>query len=279
MSLKRIAVHLDQGKDCMRRMAVAMQLAKVHDAHVTGIYASYPDPQYFYDDSVLTEGAIEVFRTTQTKARIKVEKSFKHLGQTHAVSVSTRHGTGDTADVVATHARSNDLLILGQQNDADTASISGGRFIEQLLLTAGRPILVIPSAGTFPAIGERVLCCWNHSREASRALADAAPFLDKANHLTVLTMNTKPADGQMENMLMDDLAAYCFAHDYPIVEEITRDTQGSTAGEMILAVASDCDSDLIVMGAYGHSRIRQWIMGGATAYLLREMTLPVLFSH
>jgi nucleotide-binding universal stress UspA family protein len=279
MTIRRIAVHLDQGTDCVRRITLAMKLAKLNQAHVTGIYASYPDLTYGRDGSILTAAVLDVFRTKQREAKDRVEMKFIQMGLAESVAVSVREGTGEAADIVATHARNSDFLIIGQENDDDTASVSKSDFIDQVLLTAGRPVVVVPSSGTFSTLGERILCCWNNGREAARALADAAPFLDTAKHLSVLTIDPHGEDNRADKILMEDFASYCTAHNYPVFEALKRNTRDMTAGETILSVAADYDADLIVMGAYGHTRVREWVMGGATASLLRSMTLPVLFSH
>lgn len=175
--------------------------------------------------------------------------------------------------------RTSDLLVVSQQNREDVEAVHENEFVEQTLLTAGRPVLVVPSSGDFPVVGERVLYCWDGSREAARALADAAPLLRLASHLVVLTMDEGAATRDDEPVPFEDLATYCIAQGMPAPDHVRRDIKGVGVGSTILNAAADYSADLIVMGAYGHSKFREWAMGGATASILRSMTVPIMFSH
>jgi len=140
-------------------------------------------------------------------------------------------------------------------------------------------VLVVPSSGDFPVIGDRVLVCWDGSREAARALADAAPLLRSASHLVVLTMDEGAATRKGEAAPFEDLATYCIAQGMPAPDHVRRDIKGVGVGSTILNAAADYSADLIVMGAYGHSKFREWAMGGVTASILKSMTVPIMFSH
>lgn len=276
---RRISVHLDHGFDCPRRTRVALALAKRHQAELVGIYASSAPPQYYYGESVLLSRTLNVIRDLQAQNRSAVQNAFLEAAAAVDVPASVRAAEGSPSACVALFGRTSDLLIVSQENREDVEAAHEVEFVEQALLTAGRPVLVVPSSGDFPAIGERVLYCWDGSREAARALADAAPLLRMASHLVVLTMDEGAASRKEASVPFEDLATYCIAQGMPAPDHVRRDIKGVGVGSTILNAAADHSADLVVMGAYGHSKLREWAMGGATASILKTMTVPIMFSH
>jgi nucleotide-binding universal stress UspA family protein len=275
---RRISVHLDHGFDCKRRIEAALALAKRHKAELVGIYANAAPPQYYYGESVLMSRSLGIIKELQAQSRDAVETAFLEAAAEADVPAFMRAGTSSPSETVALLGRTTDLIVVSQENREDVEAAHEIEFVEQTLLTAGRPVLAIPSSGEFPVIGDRVLCCWDGSREAARALADAAPILRLASHMTVLSMNEGAASPKHE-ALFEDLATYCVAQGMPAPEHVRRDIKGVGVGSTILNAAADHSADLIVMGAYGHSKLRQWALGGATASILKSMTVPVMFSH
>lgn len=277
---RRISVHLDHGFDCARRTQVALTLARRHQAELVGIYATSAPPQYYYGESVLLSRTLSVIRDLQTQNRDAVQKTFLETAAALDVPAAVRSvDNGSPSACVALLGRTSDLIVLSQENPDDIEAAHEIEFVEQTLLTAGRPVLVVPSSGDFPVIGERVLYCWDGSREAARALADAAPLLRAASHLVVLTMDEGAASRKGAAVPFDDLASYCVAQGMPAPEHVCRDIKGVGVGSTILNAAADYSADLVVMGAYGHSKLREWAMGGATASILKSMTVPIMFSH
>ena len=276
---RRIAVHLDHGVDCQRRIDFSLRIAKAHDAHLTGIFSSYVMPGYFFDEAGLWARSMEKAIEIDTRSRAAVQAAFSQAARDAGVAASWRQGDGSPSQCVSRHARYSDVLVLGQENPYDLEAATGNDFVAQTLLDAGRPVIVLPTVGTFDTLGMRVLYCWNRGREAARAIADAAALLRNASALRVLTLDEQAdARGDAE-VPFEDLAAYCACHGFPLPEHEARTTDDVDLGDAILSAAAEFDADLIVMGAYGHSRMRQLIMGGATRSLLKAMTLPVLFSH
>lgn len=276
---RRIAVHLDNGVDCRRRIDIALQMAKVHDAHLTGIFASYMLPGYFYDEGGLWARSMDIIKEINTKGRTATQEAFSQAAAQAGVAISWRQGDDTPADCLARHARYSDVVIVSQENGYDIEAATGNDFVAQTLLAAGRPVIVLPTVGKCETIGSRALYCWNRSREAARALADAAPMLRSAVALRALTLQDANTEDPERQAAYEDLAAYCASHGFPPLEPETRDARETGIGDAILDAAADFGADLIVMGAYGHSRARQWILGGATRSLLTAMTVPVLFSH
>ncbi|MGA0584132.1 MAG: universal stress protein, partial [Castellaniella sp.] len=133
--------------------------------------------------------------------------------------------------------------------------------------------------GPVDTIGRRILFCWDQRREAARAFSDAAPLLLNCQALTVLEIDRDNQLMRERDIHEDDFSDYCTSLGYPKPRHLLKDSKGYGVGNVILNTATDTDSDLIVMGAYGHSRMRQWIMGGATSTLLSTMTVPVLLAN
>lgn len=276
---RRIAVHLDHGFDCKRRTQLALSLAKRHQAELVGIYASAAPPQYYYGESVLMSRTLNVMKELQAQNRGAVQNAFLEAAAAADVPAVVRAGETSPSACVALYARTSDLVIVSQFNRDDIEAAHETEFVEQMLLTAGRPVLVLPSSGQFSAVGERVLFCWDGSREAARALADAAPALRLSKHLVALTMDEGGAAQKGEAVPFEDLATYCVAQGMPAPDHMRRDIKGVGVGSTILNAAADHSADLIVMGAYGHSKLREWAMGGTTASILKSMTVPIMFSH
>jgi nucleotide-binding universal stress UspA family protein len=139
----------------------------------------------------------------------------------------------------------------------------------------GRPVLVVPRYGTFPTIGERVLVAWNGAREAVRAVNDALPLLQRAQLVTVLSIDPSDADHRIPSA---DITLHLARHGVTAVAAQTRGTDLLVA-DILLSYAADLGADLIVSGAYGHTRLRELVLGGMTRHLLQTMTVPVLMSH
>src|SRR5215471_6305021 len=143
---------------------------------------------------------------------------------------------------------------------------------------SGRPILVVPYVGNFADLGRRVVIGWNASREAARAVNDAMPLLTSAETVTVLTIDPREGPRAHGELPGADISLHLARHG--VKAEIERTVSADLpVGEVLLSRVADLGADLLVMGAYGHSRARELLLGGATRSLLRSMTLPVLMSH
>jgi nucleotide-binding universal stress UspA family protein len=178
----------------------------------------------------------------------------------------------------ALHARYADLAILGQLDpDRGDSELTKPR-PEQVALVSGRPVLVVPYAGHFDSIGRRVLVAWNASREAARAVSDAMPLLAAAELVTVLTIDPREGPNGHGEIPGADISLHLARRGVKAETDRTV-SAGLPVGEVMLSRAADLGADLIVMGAYGHSRARELLLGGATRSLLRSMTVPVLMSH
>jgi nucleotide-binding universal stress UspA family protein len=279
MSYKSLLVHLDTSEAAQPRLELALRLAKQFDAHLTGLFTIFrPEPGSFNVMAGTAEYYVE-----QQRARAEREGALARLFNAELMRAQVEgewKTSNEDANIgVPNAARLVDLAIIGQDNPDDPESFVAEQFVENLVLCAGRPVLVVPYAGQFAHVGTHVLVAWDGSREAARALYDALPFIARAEKTTLVTVNA-PADEPPENPLSGtDVAAFVARHGANVVFETIAGEEDVPIGERLLSRASDLSADLIVMGAYGHSRWRELVLGGATRSMLDSMTVPVLMSH
>jgi len=276
MSYKTILVHIDPGKRCALRVDVAIRLAQQHNAHLVALHAIAPFEPPGYVLAEMGPAIIEAQKHASAADLARTEAEFtKQTTKAGIRNVEWRAAIDDPVEAMTLHARYADLLVIGQF-DASEGSNMAADFPERLVLAAGRPVLILPSVGNFPTIGKRILVAWSGTREATRAVTDAIPLLQRADKVHVMAVN--PKDGEHGNVPGADIGLYLARHDVRV--EVKTD-QGAEidVGNELLSRAADLDADLIVMGGYGHSRLKEWVLGGATRTILESMTAPVLMSH
>jgi nucleotide-binding universal stress UspA family protein len=276
-----LLVVLDSDASARGRIELAAMLAERFAAHLVGLYPvpmSGPPLHFGYYDPALLDPFFEELRARARDAADKTRETFEHVTGLRGISAEWREFPEGPEGDPALHARYADLTILGQLDpDHGEANLVRPR-PEHVTLASGRPILVIPYAGTFDVVGRRVLIGWNATREAARAVADAMPLLTGAEVVTVLTIDPREGPHGHGELPGADISLHLARHG--VKAEIDRTTSADLpVGEVILSRAADLGADLLVMGAYGHSRARELLLGGATRSLLRSMTLPVLMSH
>ncbi len=215
--------------------------------------------------------------TTRAPALIDlVEQRFRQEMRPHALEGDFHlFGSGEGAELAAL-ARSVDLVIYGQHSP-DWHLPTGFR-PEDLIVGSGRPVLVVPYAGKFAAVGRRALIAWDGTREAARALHDALPLITDAAAATIMTVRAHQADFEADAPALQRLEQHLAHH------RITATHEESVRGDvpiadLLLSRAADLDVDLIVTGAYHHSQFREALVGGVSRDLLDHMTVPVLMSH
>jgi nucleotide-binding universal stress UspA family protein len=282
MALKDLLVYVDVTPRSAVRMELAARLAIQHGAHLTGLHViDIPSANYFYGAAMPfvptnPEEIVERIRAEAVEAAKPVEATFRECLRRNGIEGEWRLVEGPPPVTVALHARYANLTIVGQPNreapqDADAVLVTS-------VMTSGRPVLAVPFAGDFPTVGERVLVAWNASREAARALNDALPLLLNAKQVTVLAINPQRGVGRHGDVPAADIALHLARHGLKAeaAHTVARDIAD---GEALLSYAADIGADLIVAGAYGHSRARELVFGGVTRTLITEMTAPVLFAH
>jgi nucleotide-binding universal stress UspA family protein len=285
MIIKDILVHLDTTPRSDLRLGAAAELASRHEAHLTALHvAELPSPAMFYGDpsgfvdARLVDEMMGKMRETANKDARPVEARFRERLRRDGIEGEWRMVEGWAVEIVALHARYADLTIVGQPDPKDTSFTTARQVPIATLLSSGRPILVLPYAGEFATIGQTVLIGWKSSREAARAVNDALPLLRNAQKVTVLTINPERGIGGDGGVPAADIVLHLARHGVKAEAAHTVATDVPD-GDVLLNYADDIGADLIVIGGYGHSRIREFAFGGVTHTLLTTMTVPVFLSH
>lgn len=276
MPIKDLLVHVDAGVAAPARVELGVSLARTHGAHLTGIHVLSLPPIPSYVLPQLPQSVLDMQLRTLEEESERLKAMFIAKCDAGGVNSEWRQVRGDTAEAVELHSRYSDCVLIGQASKDDPGDDLSEEMPEDLALHVGRPVLIVPCYGSFSKIGDRVLVAWNGTREATRAINDAIPFINKAHKVTVLVIN--PEEMASRHMPGADISLHLARHGID-TEAATARADDIEVGDIILSRAADLGADLIVMGAYGHSRFREMVMGGATRHILRHMTVPVLMSH
>lgn len=276
MALKTILFHADMDDQFDARLDMACELAIAHEAHLIGLHV-IPNPYIPFQAApgYVPAEFIESQRDIAEADAQRAEAAFGANTERHGVKGEWRTGKGLSAQILGVHARYADVTIVGQSTPA--RNVNDPELPSVVTMMAARPVIVVPSVGAYHDIGKRIMVCWNASREATRAVNDALPLLRNAEKVTVLAVNPKQGEqhGEMPGV---DIAHYLSRHG--IRAEANKTFVDDIAvGDLILSRAADLGIDLIVMGAYGHSRLQEWVFGGVTRAMMQTMTRPVLISH
>ncbi len=277
MTFKNIVVHLDDGGRPAGRVDVAAGLALGFDAHLAGLYLVKRPELPRYAPRAGADILHERYREWQREQVDRMRAQFQEQTARAGVIGEFRFSDADPVDTMALHARYADLIVLGQFDPEDTQALMGGDFAERVMLECGRPVLLVPYAGRCETPGKRILVAWNASREAARAVSAALPLLRRAAKVIVMAINPANA-GDHGEQPGADIALFLARHGVPVTAT-SHTVEDVDAGSWLLSRASDAEIDLIVMGGYGHSRIRELAFGGVTRTLMQSMTVPVLMAH
>jgi nucleotide-binding universal stress UspA family protein len=281
MTYKTILVHCDGGKASMARVELAAGLAERYQAHLVGLHVRMPFDLPIYDNLsvAVTETMIREYDEAVQANEAATSQAFADVLKGKAISNAWRCQEGDVEAIVALNARYADLTVVGQNDSGQQSRFAPPSDLpESVALATGRGTLVVPFIGAPKAIGDKVLLCWNASREAARAAAEALPLLRSASAVTVLIVEPKSSSDGHGAEPGADVAAWLSRHGVKVVVQRHVAVDGDV-GSVILSRAMDHGCDLIVMGIYGHSRLREWVLGGASRTLLSSMTVPVLMAH
>jgi nucleotide-binding universal stress UspA family protein len=278
MNYSSILVHLDRSRHTATRLALATQLASTHDCPLIGLLGSFiPDPAWFY---LMDNAADYIERDRQRRQLIgeRIRHQFQETTKPLAAGVEWRAAEHDVLSTMLRESREAGLIVAGQYDANGEEGPLATQVLEALLLESGRPVLVVPCDGQFKATGARVMVAWNGSREAARALHDALPLIGGAT-ARILCAQTAAKEARPDATPVAHAVRVMERHGVTVEVEHGPGGSDLTIGELLLSRAADFDADLIVMGAYGHGRMRELVLGGVTRTLLSSMTVPVLFSH
>ena len=271
MTIKDILVYLDNDDDCAQRVLSAAQWCHYFDAHLTGLYAIRLLNIHHYPYAYLPATAFEALEAHATEQCDEAKAVFVENANMGDASGEFRAVKGEIIGPLEIQSRYTDILVVPNQH-ANNKKMNPRYLVSDILLAAACPVLVLPedhSPVTLPL--QRVLVAWDGSHECARALKSALPMLAKTEEVDVVSVSSNKQDA-------DDIAQHISRHG---IKTNIHLVEGSSfdAGSTLLKHAENLNSQLIVMGAYGHSRLREQVLGDATQHTLHHARLPILFSH
>jgi len=276
--IKDLVVKLEDNPSRDRSRDYAFSIAQIFDAHVAGVAFAYdPDlPAYVMAEipaDVIARAKLE----NETVARAAIDR-FEDAAKRNALSSEHRlyeTSATEASSIFGDLARRFDLSVVLQ---SEPDGVNNDDMIEAALFDSGRPVCIVPYIERNGMKLDRVVCCWDGSRTAARAFNDTVPFLMKARAvdlLIVLNEKTKNDDREIRGV---EMAKHLARHEIKVDIETTIAADIDVA-DAILAYVADSAATMIVMGGYGHSRLREFVLGGTTRDILKSMTAPVLMSH
>jgi nucleotide-binding universal stress UspA family protein len=280
VTYKTILAHCNDSRRVVRLANVAGEIASRFGAHLIGLSVAPPvrlipagmpgTPDVIVDDAQLV---------AYHASNPELKRAFLETARAKGITAEWRERDADSSRVsaiVLACARRADLVLLVQKDP--TWPLSSHLDVDDsVILGSGRPVMLVPNDGLASASARRILVAWNGTREASRAVFDAVPLLQQAEAVKIISVSTDEFEPDPED------------REYDICSTLVRHNIKCTAtehiashadvGQSLAQQAVDHRADLIVMGCYGHSRLREFVFGGASRHLLRHMTIPVLMSH
>lgn len=269
MALKNVLLHVDDSPPYSARLDLAIDLAVNHNACLHGLYV-IPQPHYAPRNAMAERKADEAAAMfAERTGRAGIETTWRCV-ECHVTGVSQ-------SEIINSHAYYADLAVVGQTNHSAAYKGTQDDLPERLILASGRPVLVVPYAGSFTTVGKRVMVAWKAGRESTRAVNDALPFLSKAQQVHIAAVDTEaepPGDAQSS---CANICAYLSRHHVNATAERIVAVDGNV-GDQLLNLASDKGIDLLVTGAYTHAH-RGVALGAVAGHLLRYSPVPLLMSH
>lgn len=278
MSYKDILVYVDATEWCAARLDFAADLARGHAAHLTALFVDMPP--YTPPDVMGTSvgASVKGWQNGIRRRRLEEAQAIVDAArQRTGIDIEWRVVEDSLDNAVLLHGRYCDLIVLTQEGDPLDLSEPLVPSLTQLCLASGRPLLVVPRENRAKSVGRHVLIAWKATAEATRALHDALPLLQKADKVTVAEVTPDGgADGR--RIAGADIARHLVRHGVT-VQVTPLSGRDEDAGRLILEHATRTGADMIVTGAYTHSRLWQMVMGGTTKHILETHKVPVLLSH
>lgn len=276
MTYKTILVHCNDKRRIDAVLAPALAIASMFESHVTALSVVPPvsvisaGPEV---PPVVVDAHCELYRRDVPAMRQRFEKAIAGRPVTSEWCDMDADAFG-VIDVVVKWGRKADLIV-ALQTDADWFGSEWLDVADRVVMQSGRPVLIVPNGRPSAQIGSRILVAWNGRREAARAVFDAVPMLKRATAVKVVHASESNTDADRSDL---DICTTLARHGVQ-VEKTQAIAADAGAGPALMAEANAFDADLVVMGCYGHSRLREFVFGGATRHFLNKMHTPVLMSH
>ena len=285
MSYRTIQIHLNDSRRAHKLLRHAAEIARAFEARVIGLHVSPTFHGRAIDAQYPSIPAVQGLQFSRDEETDHLRAIFEEVVNKERVNgdfrvIAAEHHT--PADIAVARARAADLVV-ASQTDRGWRLSPWLDCSDQLAIECGRPVLIVPNAGESPALPRKAIIAWNHSREATRAMYEALPLLNGARTIELLMLeeaqNGELARQLAETILPPSVLVQALAEHGIKLTVATLKTMAGSAGRQICARAEQEQADLVVMGAYGHSRLREFVFGGATRHVFTHMTVPTLFSH
>lgn len=277
MTWKTITTQISNPRRANVLLSVAGRLAERFEAHLIGIDAT---PAFTFAAPLMSPADVDAIVAAEGERIRGLKELFDSTVANRAFVGEWRELRIENADLPAAvleHARASELIVTSQA-DPDWELSGLFDFPERLVMEGGRPVLVVPYAGSYGEIGKRITVAWSGKREGARAVFDALPLLKGAEAVTLLCVVGGSAEGEPGELPGTAIAAALARHGVKVtVQKSIADEIG--VADDVLSRLADNGSDLLVMGAYGYSRLREMVFGGVTRHILKHMTVPTLMSH
>jgi len=299
-TLQDLLVHVDNEDVSGHAIELAALLAGALDASLTALLVAAPLHAGVGLSAETASLALQIEEDQRASLRNTAERLVAHVQQRFGLSIEVRIADGDPALVLQAHSRTRDLVIASQRDPARKGGLSTGQ-AARLLVGSACPVLTVPHIGwaterpaaATPHVLQRAVVAWADTRESARALRDAIPLLAQASHVELVGFeNAAQGDAAARRASLDEAVRYLARHGVAARTTVLSQAQPSigermwrgstpdvTVAQALLSHAADVDADFLVMGGYGHSRVRELVLGGVTRTILESMTVPVLMSH
>ena len=280
MRFKTILVHIAQDDAARARVDVAARLAEANEGRLIGL-ATVAQPTPILVEGSAAAAGIWAEQLSQHESDAKeAAEAFMEAMRARGVPAEARVATGfeeNAGGVLGLNARYADIAVVGGRDGAASRTLAD-TLIDGALFDSGRPVLVVPKDGAGETIGKRPLLAWDGGPQAARAAADALPFLQAAAQVRVCVASTYFGMGKHGDEPGADIARWLAGHGAKVAVEVVE-PKGQSVAEALTAAAKRDGCDMIVMGGFGHSRLRQSLFGGVTSDLIDSPPLPLLLAH
>lgn len=280
MAYKTILVHLHDIRRVHRLLDTAVPLASQMEARLVGLCVVPPYVVIPATNGGVAAITVDQHRDAYQPDMVQLKEAFAAATTGQSFQSEWREtdaGLATTASMIIEHGRTADLIITSQQ-DSSWAYSSMLEEPERVAIESGRPLLLVPNAGERAMPAKRITIAWNGRREATRAVFDSLPLLKRAQEVNVVWINPESDQPSAGDLPAAEICATLARHGVKCLASQATAVSGDVGVEL-LRQASAFGSDTLVMGCYGHSRLREFILGGASQHVFEHMSMPVLMSH
>ncbi len=275
MTYRSLMVHLDLEQVSEPALRIACELADRFKSKVIGVTAGLPSAP-IHADGMIASSVLEIDYEQLNQAIARCETHFRAALKDFCSSMEWRSAAANPADFLTAEARAADLLVVGRAENYTRLGPHQLLDIGDAVMRAGRPVLVVPPRSTRLAL-DRILVAWKDTTESRKAISAALPLLRKATELTIVEIVSAARERDAAGARLADVAHWLKRHH--VDASVRVEPSAGDAGSQLDAMASEARIDIIVAGAYGHTRLHEWIFGGVTRHLLQHSTTCALLTH